>query len=462
MENGERLKRKREHRELLGVDENADEETIKKAYRALAREYHPDRQHNKGKKEESERMFAKITEAYESIINSNNTLHILKSSFKCSKIGNSLEQFLSSTNKMGNFNSVPASDFSLSNGSPAPANFGSNSSFSLSNMNSLGSSFLNQISAKYANNNQGVSSPHLGGLSTSSFSNLTKSIPRRGQSLQTTLKLTFEEALYGCIKTIEFSKSLNCQQCKGSGTHLSSNMNSVSGSPPQTTSCRDCGGKGVASPKLTGLVIPISNFQTTCITCSGSGVTIVSPTLSKGFGCSACNGAGKTSSRRNCTVNVPAGVMTGNQTVFEGEGDEGTEGAQSGDLIICFDVTPHPYYQRHQNDVYWKISIPFPHMALGIKMEVPSIYGDNVSVNIPPGTQNKQVIQVTGQGFHIQNPTDGKLRGDMYLQISVETPSALTDIEKKLLFKLASQDNFKFKLKNSSESPSAPSDKAPF
>lgn len=227
--------RKRELCETLGVPLDADEEAIKRAYKKLALEYHPDRPNNKGKEEESRLKFSKITDAYEKLSSSHNTLGMLKSVFKSSEIHSSLEHFFFTTGtSLSNFNLVTP------------------------------------------NNNDG----DLRG--SGSF---TKPA-RKGQSLKTNLKITFQESIYGCSKTIEFTRSELCTACSGQ----SKAMGPI---------CRDCGGKGVLKALINGGgSLSGSTITTPCPTCSGLSSPLGS--MSSKDVCSICKGNGKITNKRTC------------------------------------------------------------------------------------------------------------------------------------------------------------------
>jgi molecular chaperone DnaJ len=230
--------------------------------------------------------------------------------------------------------------------------------------------------------------------------------------------------------------------CKGTGAGGGISLTKLHSSSTSFGNCRDCGGKGVLHAVIPGTSLT-ANVTTPCPTCSNSNIaSLSSKDNMRNLVCTQCSGNGKVASKKTCTVNVPAGVSSGMQQVFEGEGDEAGDGCAPGDLIICFEVEGHPFYQRHGDDVYCKVPIPFPHSTLGTKLEIPSIYGEPVSFEVAPLTQHKHVIKVSDEGFF--NAAENK-RGDMYLQIIVELPKSLTDEEKKLLQKLSTKDNFKSK-----------------
>ncbi len=246
---------------------------------------------------------------------------------------------------------------------------------------------------------------------------LAKKLPRDGQSLQTTLKIGFQESLSGCQKTIEYNLTKDCTACEG-------------GSVRSKTGCKDCEGKGFLFKEgSSGNILQIA-----CISCHSRASSTT---------CSSCNGTGKTAVKQTTTIAVPAGVFSGMKKVYEKQGEEGQAGGKHGDLIIYFEVEPHPFYLRPNasgDDVFCRATVPFPFAALGTVMEIPSMYGKKLQISLEPGTPHDHIIKVKDEGFW--NITKQK-RGDMYIQISIEIPKGLDEKEKKLLRKLAKKANFK-------------------
>lgn len=454
-------KRKREYLEILGIDQdNIDEEVVKRAYRKLALEFHPDRPNNKHKKEEAEVMFKKVTEAYEALQNNNKSLNVLKNVFKSHQdITSSLEHFFVTTGGNSNLSKLGGSSHNLHNmfqnyvngqssAQAVPqAETSSNAASPSTSSNSSLSSFssLNIPLGGLNGNNFNIN------LANGSKSNLAKPAPKKGQSLQTTLKITMEESLYGCTKTIEFTRSVTCANCADKQQPTPAKL------PSSNAQCRDCGGKGVLTAVIAG-----GSVTTACPSCHAASLqtpqTTSTPSTTKDQKetCTKCNGAGRIPNKRTVMVNVAPGVTNGMQQLYEAEGDEGTFGGPFGDLIVKFDVEVHPFYQRHGDDAMCKVTIPFPHAVLGTMIEIPLIYGalqstpsgisissSKMAVQIDAGVQQNQVVKVSQQGF--LNSIDGK-RGDLYIQILVDVPpkSALDDEERELLRKLASKPNFKF------------------
>jgi len=346
---------------------DATEDTVKKAYRRLALELHPDRPQNKGKEGEADNKFKRVQEAYEKLKNGRTTVDMLKTHFKSEDIHTSLEHFFFTTNSQGNLNNT--FDFT---------------SVSSSNVRSF----------------------------TSSGSRINTG--KKGQSLKTALLVTFKESLYGCTKTIEYLRALNCIDCRDQ---------------PPLVNCRECGGKGVFTASIGG-----ANITTPCTSCQQNGNS------SHRLLCSTCNGTKKLATKTTCTVEVPPGITTGVTRVFEGEGDETEEGSVPGDFIVCFEVEDHPFYRRVGDDVFCQLSIPFPHAILGAAIEIPSLYGESVKVTIPPGTCHHQVLKVAQEGFL---NAETQARGDLQVTVEVELPKQLDEVEKNLLRQLASLPNFK-------------------
>jgi len=400
--------RKREYCEVLGVPIDATEKIVKKAYHRLALELHPDRPQNRGK-EGIDVKFKQVAEAYENLTNGNHTLNNLKSSLKSEDIHSSLEHFFFTTKSHGSslnsfkFNSISASDFSGS---------GSGSgTFSQKGLNVVLDAKIPSFSSQ--------------GNSDSSISSkgspvLEPKAAKRGQSLKTTLRVNFEEGVNGCTKILEFTRSIGCKSCDSTGMFSSSSK----------LNCRDCSGTGTYTVIMSGN----TSVNTPCPSCSLNGDSKEK--------CLACNGTGKITTKKTCTVEVPAGVVSGSTKVFHGQGDEGLNGGEPGDFIVCFEVEEHPFFRREGDNAYCTAEIPFPSAILGNKVEVQTIYGKDLEIQIEPGIQHGQFIKVKGEGF--ANESNGK--GDFLIQILVQIPSKkVTKEEKELLLKLAALPTFQFK-----------------
>jgi len=383
--------RKREYCDILGVPLDANEKIVKKAYHRLALELHPDRPQNRGR-DGIDMKFKQVAEAYEHLSNGNHTLNNLKNSLKSEDIHSSLEHFFFTTKSHGTslnnfkFSSVSASDFSGS----GSGNFSSR--FSNGNMDS-----------KFAGSQEsGVKIPPV----------LERKAPKKGQSLKTTLRVSFEEGVNGCTKILEFTRSVACKNCDATGIY-NAKLN-----------CRDCGGSGSVVSHINGA----TTLNKVCPTCS-------SETNQR---CPFCNQIGKVTVKKTCTVEVPAGVVSGSTKVFHSQGDEGLHGGDSGDFIVCFETEEHPFFRREGDNACCSVEISFPQAALGTIVEVNTIYSKKLELQIEPGIQHGQVIKVKSEGF--ANESNG--RGDFLIRILVITPKKLTKEEHDILQQLTTLPNF--------------------
>jgi len=158
--------------------------------------------------------------------------------------------------------------------------------------------------------------------------------------------------------------------------------------------------------------------------------------------CGSCNGIGKVIVKKTCTVDVPAGVVSGSTKVFHGQGDEGLYGGEPGDFIVCFEVEDHLYFRREGDNAHCAVEISFPHAILGTKVDVVNIYGKVLEIQIESGIQHEQFVKVKGEGF----PNESNGRGDFIIQILIQVPSKkITKEEKDLLQKLITLPSFQMK-----------------
>ena len=377
---------KRDYYEVLGVEKNASEGEIKKAYRKLAMKYHPDQ--NPGDKS-AEEKFKEINEAYE----------VLSDADKKARY----DQF--------GFAGVDP-NFAASQGGGFGGGFGGFDGFD------LGSIFGDFFGGGGARERRGG--------------------PTRGQNLGVELSITFEEAAFGCEKEIPIGRVEPCSTCGGSGCKP--------GTQPET--CSKCGGRGTIRTQQNFMGMTMQS-ESPCPACGGKGKIIKEP-------CSVCKGKGKVRRNKTLKVQVPAGIDHGQSFRLRGEGNCGTGGGPSGDVIVTVSVKPHPLFQRDGANVLCEMPITFTQAALGAEIEVPTLDG-KVRYTIPEGTQTGTTFRLKGKGI----PYVGyKNRGDQYVTVVVETPTKLTQAQKDLLRKLdasVSDDgqpkrkSFFDKLKNSFE-----------
>ncbi len=230
----------------------------------------------------------------------------------------------------------------------------------------------------------------------------------RGADLRVDLEITLAEAFTGKTATITVQTAAICDSCEGTGASP--------GSRPRV--CPTCGGHG--SVRATS---GFFTMERTCPSCHGVGQVIADP-------CEKCGGAGRVPKERTLQVKIPAGVEDGTRIRLAGEGEAGLRGGPPGDLYIFLSVQPHEFFQRDGADLYCRVPISMVKAALGGEIEVPTIDGKKARVMIPEGTQHGRQFRLKGLGMPVLNASR---RGDLYIQVDVETPVNLTDRQKELL-----------------------------
>ncbi len=345
--------------EVLELGKSASGEEIKKAYRRLAKKYHPDL--NPGDAE-AERKMKEVNAAYE---------------------------VLSDSEKKGRYDQFGHAGIDPSYGAGGAGGFGGFGDVD------LGDIFGNIFGGGFGG---------FGGTQR-------RNGPQRGENLRVTLQLTFEEAAFGCEKSVSISRSENCTSCGGSGAK--------SGTTPET--CSTCHGTGqVKTTQRT----PFGVFASTgpCQACKGSGKTIKDP-------CDTCKGNGKVRKNRTIKVKIPAGIDDGQTISLRGEGSSGTLGGPTGDLYVTVYVREHKLFKRDGQDVLLEMPVSFVQASLGATLIVPTIEG-KVQYDMPEGTQTGTVFRLKGSGIPNVN---GRGRGDQYVKVNVEIPKNLSQEQKEIL-----------------------------
>ena len=327
---------KRDYYEVLGVSKNASEDDIKKAYRKLAKQYHPDL--HPGDKE-CEEKFKELNEAAE----------VLGDPEKRKKY----DQF-------GHAAFDPNAGFGGAGGAGF-SGFGDFSGFG-----GFGDIFgdLGDIF----------------GFGTGGTSGARRNAPQRGESVRTGVTLTFEEAAFGCKKEVSIGRVEECPDCHGSGC--------AAGTTAET--CPDCGGTGtVRTTRRT----PFGTVQSTgaCSKCGGSGRIIHQP-------CPTCRGKGAVRRNKKITVNIPAGIDDGQTISLKGQGSAGANGGPAGDLLVTVAVRDSDKFERDGSNVLSEVSVTFTQAALGADLQVDTIDG-KVKLTIPEGTQPGTVFRLRGKGI---------------------------------------------------------------
>ncbi|WP_376100179.1 molecular chaperone DnaJ [Roseomonas sp. CCTCC AB2023176] len=345
---------KRDYYEVLGVARDANEDALKKAFRKLAMQYHPDR--NPGDKT-AEAQFKEINEAYD----------VLKDAEK-----------RAAYDRYGH-----AAFEGGGGGGPGGNPFGG-----------AGSPFEDIFEQMFGD---------LGGRRGRGQAT------GRGADLRTEVVISLEEAFAGTKTTIRVPTAVSCEACSGSG---------ADGGKANSETCGTCKGQGKVRAQQGFFLV-----ERTCPTCSGTGRIVKNP-------CKVCAGAGRVQRDRNLNVTIPAGVEDGTRIRLAGEGEAGMRGAPSGDLYVDVGIRQHPLFIRDGNNIFVKVPLRMTQAALGGNVDVPSIDGGRARVTIPAGTQAGDQFRLRGKGFSVLRSA---VRGDMYVQVSVETPQSLTARQRELL-----------------------------
>ena len=237
-----------------------------------------------------------------------------------------------------------------------------------------------------------------------------RSAAQRGADLRYDLEITLEQAAVGMTAQLRIPKLETCESCKGSGA--------ADGSKPET--CRTCEGAGQVRFQQ-----GFFSVSRTCGTCRGMGQVINSP-------CQTCRGAGRVEQEKSIEVKIPAGVETGSRLRLQREGESGAYSGPAGDLYVVIHVAEHEQFERQGNNLYASVPITFAQAALGSDVRVKTLKDDQ-SLKIPAGTQTGTVFRVRGQGMPVLG---GRGRGDLFVSVSVVTPTMLTREQRKLLEQL--------------------------
>lgn len=349
---------KRDYYQVLGVARDASEEDLKKAYRKLAMQFHPDR--NQGDAS-AEAKFKELNEAYD---------------------------VLKDAEKRAAYDRFGHAAFEGGMGGGGQGGFGGGG-------NPFGGAFEDIFEEMFGGmGRRGGRGGPVG----------------RGSDLRTAVEVTLEEAFAGAKKTIRVGTSVVCEACKGSGSE---------GPAAQAAStCGTCGGSGKVRAQQGFFLI-----ERTCPTCGGAGRVVKNP-------CKVCAGQGRVQRDRTLSVAVPAGVEDGTRIRLSGEGEAGLRGAPAGDLYVDIAVKSHPIFQRDGANIFVRVPLRMTQAALGAAVEVPTVDGGRAKVTIPAGTQTGDQFRLRGKGFSVLRSA---ARGDMYVQVAVETPQNLSKRQQELL-----------------------------
>ena len=369
---------KRDYYDVLGVGKSASDDELKKAYRKLAMQYHPDK--NPGNKE-AEEKFREATEAYE----------VLKDAKKRSQY----DQFGHAAFEVpgagaGGFGGFGGAGFDISDALRAFMNdFG-------------GDSFFSDLF--------GMGGGRRGGRGRRGGGS-------RGNDLQVHLRLKLSEINTGVTKILKVKRKDVCPECKGSGSRTG-----------KKSTCSHCKGSGRVrhvSNSFFGQLVQ----ESVCPACNGEGSMVADP-------CRGCDGTGRQPSETTVSVDIPAGVSEGNYLSVPGKGDAGISGGPTGDLIVLIQEEKDELFERHGIDVVCEMNITFSEAALGASRTVPTLDG-KVSLKIPSGTQSENIFRLRGKGLPALHSSQ---RGDQLVKVHVHTPERISREERELFEKLAEHE----------------------
>lgn len=350
---------KRDYYEVLGVPKNASDADIKKAFRTLAKKYHPDM--HPGDKE-CEEKFKEAQEAY---------------------------AVLSDAEKRKQYDQFGHAAFDGTGGAGAGG-------FDFSGMD-MGDIFGD------------IFGDFFGGGGSRRRAN---DGPMKGANLRTSVRITFEEAVFGCEKEIEMVLKDECATCHGTGAKP--------GTSPET--CGKCGGKGKVVFSQQSFFGTVQNVQT-CPECNGSGKVVKEK-------CPDCRGTGYIARKRKIQVTIPAGIDNGQSVRIREKGEPGINGGPRGDLLVEVVVSRHPVFQRQDMNIYSTAPITFAQAALGGEIRINTVDGD-VLYEVKPGTQTDTKIRLKGKG--VPSLRNKEVRGDQYVTLVVQTPTGLSGEAKEAL-----------------------------
>lgn len=350
----------RDYYEILGIDKSADADTIKRAYRQQAKKYHPDLHPGDA---EAEKNFKEINEAY---------------------------TILSDPEKKSQYDQFGKAAFDQTGGGGYSGGFQGG----FGDFGDLGDIFGSIFGGGFGGGTQ------------------RRTGPQRGEDVAARVVLSFEEAVFGCKKEVNYARLHKCPACKGSGAEP--------GTSAET--CTACKGTGqrVVVKRMGGMSF---QSQTVCDVCHGKGKILKSP-------CQQCRGAGLERENRSLTVSIPAGIDDGERIALRGQGCEGKNGGPAGDLIIQVSVRAHSLFQREGNDIFCDVPLTVSEAILGAEIDVPTLEGP-VKYTIAEGTQPGTSFTLRGKGVPYVN--NANRRGDLTFTVNVEIPKGLNEKQKEAL-----------------------------
>ena len=355
---------KRDYYEVLGVSKDADDAALKKAYRQVAKKYHPDV--NPGDAE-AEKKFKEASEAY---------------------------AILSDPDKRRQYDQFGHAAFEQGAGGAGAGGFGG-FDFGGADFSDIFGDIFGDL---FGGGRRGGGSRSQG--------------PMKGSNIRKSVRVTFEEAVFGCEKELEVVLKDPCPKCNGTGAKPGTN--------PET--CPKCGGRGQVVYTQQSFFGTVQNVQT-CPDCHGSGKIIREK-------CSDCSGTGYVSNKKTIAVSIPAGIASGQSVRIRDKGEPGLNGGPRGDLLVEVTVSRHPIFQRQDMHIFSTVPITFAQAALGAEVRIKTVDGD-VLYKVAPGTKTDTKVRLKGKG--VPSIRNAQVRGDHYVTLVIQTPEHLSAEAKEAL-----------------------------
>ena len=371
---------KKDYYEILGVSKSATDDELKKAYRKMAKKYHPDA--NPNNKAEAEKKFKEVNEAYEVLSNPQKR--------------KMYDQFGTADPSGAGFGGGP---FGGGNGyySYTTSDFGD-----FGDLGDIFSSFFG------------------GGFGGQRVNQRKNNGPRKGDDLNLNVEITFADSFLGVEKEMTVTRQETCTVCNGTGAKKGTNP----------IKCPTCNGTGQVTSFQNTILGRVQTTRT-CNECRGTGEIIKEP-------CENCHGKGTVRKTPKVKVKIPAGINDNQTVVLRGQGNPGTKGGPTGDLFITVRVKKSNIYRREGNNVYCDIPVTITQAALGAELEIPMVDGSKEKYRIPEGTQTGTQFTIRSKGFKSLNST---AQGNFIFKIVVQTPKRLTKEQRELLVALAKTMN---------------------
>ena len=369
---------KKDYYAILGVSKTATDDELKKAYRKMAKKYHPDA--NPDNKEEAEKKFKEVNEAYE---------------------------VLSDPKKRKMYDQFGTVDPQGFGGAGGPFGGGNYYSYSSSNWDDFGD--LGDIFSSF-----------FGGGFGGQRATRKNNGPRKGEDLNYSMDISFEESFLGIEKEIVISRKETCSKCHGTGAKPGTNP----------IKCATCGGTGQIRQMQNTILGQVQTTRT-CSDCHGTGEIITSP-------CENCGGKGTVRKNPKVKVKIPAGIGDNQTVVLRGQGNPGQKGGPNGDLYITLRIRNNTIFKREGNNVICNIPISITQATLGAELEIPMVDGSKEKYKIPEATQTGTQFTIRGKGFKNINSSS---YGNFIFKVVVQTPKRLTKEQRELLTQLAKTMN---------------------